>query len=171
MKLRVMLAALAVMTGSTVLGDVVYECGFDQDKMSGWKIPPQCYFEKDGEFQAVRVVVAADAKQKSNNITREFDLKPYRGRRLALSCQIKGDQVTQPKNSYNGIKFMLFFRSKGKQFWNNPSDLWGSFDWRRITFEVDIPADATDGKLTLGLQDSSGGAYFADFQIEVIDKN
>ena len=97
-----------------------------------------------------------------------FDLTPYRGRRLRFDCRVRAKDVSRPAQEYLGVKFMLHYRSPADgPFWINPNGVHGTFDWKTIGFSALIAADATGGELNLGLQGSSGSAWFDEVRVTV----
>jgi hypothetical protein len=98
-----------------------------------------------------------------------LDLSRYRGCRLRFECQAKAQDASKPPQPYLGVKFMLHYRSpSGGLFWHNQNDVFGTFDWKTLAFVHTIAADATDGELSLGLQESSGTAWFDDLKVTVL---
>ncbi|MBI5383158.1 MAG: cellulase family glycosylhydrolase [Verrucomicrobia bacterium] len=107
-------------------------------------------------------------KTPSAMIRRPFDVAAYRGMQLQFTCQAKADRVSQPPETYNGVKFMLHFKSPslGPQ-WHNVNGVHGTFDWKELSFITAIPEDAESGELDLGLQNSNGTVWFDDVTVVV----
>jgi endoglucanase len=117
----------------------------------------------------LRVSVAPADAAGGHMIRRALDLTRYRGCRLRFECQAKAQDASQPSKPYLGVKYMLHYSSPGSgPFWHNQSGVFGTFDWKPLTFVAAIAADAGDGELDLGLQDSSGTAWFDDLKIAVV---
>ena len=90
-----------------------------------------------------------------------------RGARLDFRALIKADSVATPPQVYNGVKFMLVTEGpSGKQ---HPArdHLWGTFDWTAEHFRAVVPADATKATLVLGLEATTGRAWFRDVSVTV----
>lgn len=98
-----------------------------------------------------------------------IDLAAYRGKRINLFCRAKAEDVTKPRDDWNGIKFMLHYRtpSTGERWESLPSAPTGSFAWRVLAFQLTLPEDIGEAELTLGLQDSRGRLLFDDVRIEL----
>ena len=153
------------------VGDVVFSTGFEkQAERDGWpKAPAAQWVSVEGHGQCLQVTVPADKLSSTNMISLPFDLTAYRGYTLLFECQAKADQVTKPKTSYLGVKYMLHYKSPtAGEFWTNQNDVYGTFDWKKLQFIAAIAPDATDGELTLGLQDSSGTVFFDDLKVMVL---
>jgi hypothetical protein len=89
------------------------------------------------------------------------DLSGFRGDSLCFTVRARAKEVSQPRQSYNGVKFMLSYRDgDGREFWHHPSNLKGTFGWREISFTARFSKSAGKAKLQLGLQDSSGEVEF-----------
>ncbi len=97
-----------------------------------------------------------------------LDLRRYGGCRLQFECLAKAEGVSKPGAAYNGVKFMLHYRSASAgPFWQNENGVFGTFDWRKLSFGALIATDATDGELHLGLQDSAGTVWFDSLKVTV----
>jgi len=90
-------------------------------------------------------------------VTAPFDLKPYAGKRVILQADIRQENVSVPRDRWNGVKCMLHFETPtaGKR-WPNVGCPTGSSDWTRRSTMVDVPEDIGDAMLSIGLQDSTG---------------
>jgi len=88
--------------------------------------------------------------------------------RLAFTCRARAENVTKPPNPYLGVKYMLYFDSAQGERWINQNDVYGTFDWRELSFVVSIPDDPSRARLYLGLQDSSGRVWFDSLKVIVL---
>ena len=89
-----------------------------------------------------------------------FDLRKAYGKSLVFLIRARAKNVSVPPEKWNGVKFMLSFRTAdGVPIYKHPVQLWGSFQ-RELFFSVDVPKGASNGKLSLGLQNSSGEVQF-----------
>jgi len=151
-------------------GDLVFETNFDTPELQ--KAWSQADFAAWGTgyegTPSLCITVPADGAAGSHMIRMPLDLTPYRGCRLLLECMAKADNVTKPAQPYLGAKFMLHYQSESAgPFWRNQDDVYGTFDWRKLSFGAPIAPDATDGEISLGLQESSGTACFDAIKISV----
>ena len=80
----------------------------------------------------------------------------------------KPDQISQPAEIWNGLKFMLhcLSPSEGPQ-WHHPSGLFGTWDWQQLSFMERIAQDVGAGQIHLGLQDTSGSVWFDSLSVTV----
>ena len=100
-------------------------------------------------------------KMKQHFAVCPIDLKPLYGQTVSFSIEAKGNDISTPAKFWNGGKVMLSFRDReGKMMWPGSSRISGSFDWREFGFSATIPEGATEGRLNLGLQQSSGKIEF-----------
>lgn len=98
-----------------------------------------------------------------------LDLTPYRGCELLFECMVKAADVSKPPAAWLGVKFMLDYQSADQgPCWLNEDNVSGTFDWRKLRFTRRIAPDASEGGISLGLQDSSGTAWFDDVRISVV---
>ncbi len=128
-----------------------------------WKLTRYCKIvDRDGK-QFLQVDVPKDAKDvnRQNCAFAIIDLKPFAGKTLQASVRVRGRNVSKPPQPYNGVKFLLYYKSpkRGEQ-WPGAVNPQGTFDWRETKIVEDILPDAAEGVLRLGLQDSSGQAEF-----------
>lgn len=152
-------------------GDVVFRTDFEapQDR-EGWSATPAAHWvELPDRGTCLQVVVPPDQGEGANMISLPLDLTRYRGCWLLLECQARAEEVTRPPAPWLGVKFMLHYKSPtAGPFWRNQDDVYGTFDWQKLQFAAPIAADATDGEICLGLQSSSGTAWFDDISITVL---
>jgi hypothetical protein len=151
-------------------GDIVFASDFNTSaQQQAW--PEAGFAAWTQGFDAspsLRVSVSSEDSGGGNMIRIPLDLTAYRGCVLVFECMAKAENVSKPQQSHNGVKFMLHYRSATTgPDWQNENDLSGSFDWKKIGFTTRIAADANGGELNLGLQDSSGTAWFDDVTIRV----
>ena len=62
---------------------------------------------------------------------------------------------------------MLHFRAPGRPGWSQRNDVHGTFDWKPVRFAVRVPDDATEAWLYLGLESTSGRAWFDDIRVTI----
>jgi hypothetical protein len=90
---------------------------------------------------------------------------------LLMTCNVKADNVSKPRQSWNGIKCMLNFKTPtANEQWINQGNVFGSFDWKPLHSTINVPMDATKGTLQLGTQDCMGTAWISDVKFTVIRK-
>lgn len=153
-----------------VYAETVYQCEFKPDQLKEWSIPPFAAIETVNGNTVLRVTVSPEnGGGKQNFVSRKFDLAPYKNKSLILSCKIKADQVTIPKQTWNGVKFMVNFQTGGLETWQHINNVRGTFDWKEFSFSFPVPNDAQNGTLSLGLQDCSGTVRFSDIKIIAVD--
>ena len=165
------LAALAAHAADPPgVGDVVFRTDFeDEESRESWsRNPAASWVQVEGQGTCLRVEVPADNAKGGNMIQLPLDLSGLSGYQLAFECLAKADDVTKPSASYLGVKFMCHYVSPTEgPFWRNQSDVYGTFDFKPLRFGVPLPADVTAAQISLGLQDSSGTAYFDDIKVTV----
>lgn len=90
------------------------------------------------------------------------------GRRVVISGQVKGDNVSTPPVSYGGVKVMLVYTdTSGATIYSNQAAVpQGTFDWRNFSFPLTVPQNAATVTLLIGLELSSGTAWFDELRVE-----
>jgi endoglucanase len=151
-------------------GEVAFKTGFhDAADRAKWSKAAFARWAPEGADGSTCLVVqtAAGEKPGSHMIVLPFDLAPYRGAVLYFECRAKAEKVSTPPQVYQGVKFMLHYKSAEGGRWHNASNLHGTFDWKTISFPAPIAEDASDGQLLLGLEMSTGKAWFDDIVVTV----
>jgi endoglucanase len=152
-------------------GDVVLGADFESATFrDAWsKSPMAQWVEVAGHGHCLQVTVPAEQAAGGNMIRLPLDLTNYRGCQLVFACLAKAQDVTKPPASYLGVKFMCHYVSPAEgPFWRNQDNVYGTFDWQKLTFGVPVAGDVTTGEIDLGLQDSSGTVWFDDIRITVL---
>lgn len=177
MDIRISLIVVSLLLGLAALaqepvkvGDVVFSTDFnaaaERDKWS--QSPVATWEEVEGRGQCLKVIVPAEKAEAVNMIRLPVDYTRYRGCRVLFECLAKADNVTKPPANYLGVKFMCHFVSATSGgFWRNQSDVFGTFDWKKLQFVVPMPEDVGMGEIDLGLQSCSGTAWFDDIKVTV----
>ena len=114
------------------------------------------------------LIVKVPERRGVNTATAKIDLSPYRGKEIIISCRVKAEDVSKPKEPYNGVKMMLHYKTQsGGEEWPGIGGQWGSFDWKILTRSITLPEDVGEADIVLGLQDSTGTVMFDDFSIKL----
>ena len=134
---------IAMLSLVTACGETIYQCGFKPDQLKTWNMPSSAAAETINGIPALRISVSPERGADVSNIAmRKFDLAPYKSKNLVLSCKIKAGGVTKSKQAWNGIKFMVNYKSAGQEIWRNISQTWGTFEWKEFTVGISVPDDA-----------------------------
>lgn len=95
-----------------------------------------------------------------------IDLTPWRGWRMALTAQVRADQVSTGAVNWHGIKCQLHWRTpSGLDRWPEPGGMWGSFAWKEVSAMAPVDADAGMGEIVLGMERTTGTAWIADVRL------
>ena len=171
--LTLLFVAACCAAGNTLpqSGDVVFETSFDTPAERQAWLQADFATWKPGYQGTTSLCVAVSSlwPMGGHMLRLPLDLTRYRGCRLLFTCMAKADAVSKPPAAHLGLKYMLHFQSPAEgPFWQNENNIFGSFDWRPLRFTATIAPDATNGEINLGLQDSSGTAWFDAVRITVI---
>ncbi|MDD3153689.1 MAG: cellulase family glycosylhydrolase [Victivallaceae bacterium] len=91
------------------------------------------------------------------------------GKRIQVSCEIRGREISKPMRTYLGPKIMLVCPMPEQTYYWDFTRRYGSFDWSPATLSIFVPADAKKPALALGLQGSSGLFQIRNLKIETIE--
>lgn len=87
---------------------------------------------------------------------------------VEVSAEIKAD-VPREKKPWEGIRFAVNYRTETSSFNDCRYNLYGTFDWKPVSFTTRIPAACKDASLTLGIIGKKGSVSFRNVKIKVID--
>ena len=98
------------------------------------------------------------------------DLSMLSGKGFQAEIVARGENISQPRDAWNGLKFMFHYKDSetGDEYWPNTGSRLGSFPKQSITV-----SDSRQGRklgcvdLMLGLQDSSGKVIFDLSTLEI----
>jgi hypothetical protein len=154
---------VAQWVGAQEIGEVVYQSGFEEEP-GEWSEAAFAEWVDEG----LKVSVPEGDAAGGHMVRMPLDLERYRGCRLRFECRAKAEGVTEPPQPYLGAKFMLHYESESTgPYWQNQNNVFGTFDWKTLSFVASIAEDATDGEINLGLQESSGTVWFDDVRVTV----
>ncbi len=166
-----LLAALLSHCPLTAADDGGFQVDFNQpDALESWQGAGQegtgIAAGRDGSACVLVEVPAGRLGHRS--IRARLPLDKLRGTLVRVECRVKAEKVAQPPQPYNGVKCMLHTIAPGGQNWRQKNGVWGTFDWRDVAFVGNVPEDATEAWLVLGLENTSGKAWFDDLKVTVI---
>lgn len=141
-----------------------YQNNFTKDECRDWTIPPNAAFvEIDG-----RTALSISKSDKNEpNAMYTIILKPFRGKTLRMTCDIKAVNVSKPAQPYNGVKFNFVYEEDWNKHYDGPTKLDGTFEWVTKTIYIPITNKTSNhGYFTLGMQDSTGTTYFSNLRVE-----
>ena len=124
-----------------------------------WKLTKYATISND----LLTVSVPKEAAREGGAARTMIDLRPFCGKMLRGEILCQGTDISRPRQSWNGLKFMLHFtdRKSGEQVWPNTGSRVGSFPKQKIQVTCNLlEMNAQTAELTLGLQDSSGTVVF-----------
>ncbi len=151
-------------------GDVVFQTDFAaQTEQALWSNAPYARWIQSSESVTLSVQAASDKASDTHMISKPLTLKPWAGCELLFQCRVKALNVTRPAQSYLGVKYMLHYDALSSgPVWLNENDVYGTFDWKTLSFSVRLPDDVKNAQLNLGLQGSSGSVWFDEVCVTVL---
>ncbi len=162
----------AAETGSPVAVPPVFQADFDGPAaLMGWTpSSPEGVRLVPGRAggEALCVELPAAGGPGHRNARRRLPVEELRGKRLRVRAMIKAEGVAPPPNPWNGVKCMVHTAGPPGPRWMQHNLPGGSFDWRKVEFIAEVPADATEAWLHLGLEQTTGTAWFDDVSITVV---
>lgn len=119
---------------------------------------------EDNGVMVLKITNIADVKCQIIKYFSKEEMEKIKGKKLRCSTLLK---VEPPKEGKAGAVFMAM----GSCGWRGSNFGQGPFDWKKVSFDADIPIDGKGVALILGWQGKGvgGAAYYKDLKVEVID--
>ena len=149
--------------------EVIFQTHFTgPNALQGWQDADkaQLVTEAQGASSALIELPAAGGAG-TRTISLALPVAKMRGARIDCRALIKAENVAVPPQVYNGVKFMLVLTGPSGTQYPAHDHLWGTFDWTPERFRATVPADATKATLVLGLEATTGRAWFRDITVTV----
>ncbi len=129
---------------------------------AAWQMPPGAEWLPDGTLK----VAAAEPGRDLASV--KPDIRRFAGKFIRISGEVKAENVSVGAKMNYGVKLMGSRKSNGLgEIWKTSENrLWGTFDWKVQELSLFIPEDIEDFQLHLGLEKTSGTAYFRKVKIE-----
>ncbi|HEX3000146.1 MAG TPA: cellulase family glycosylhydrolase, partial [Armatimonadota bacterium] len=148
-------------------GAVVFSHDFEgENALQGWTGARE-FGPGYNSKQALSVTVPTGEHPGGNSAQITIPVEKLRGYLLYFSAMVRAENVSQKPQSWNGIKFMAPVVAPSGNSWPQADIGTGSFAWKRVSFSLRVPQDATSLTLLLGLESVSGTAWFDDVRITV----
>jgi endoglucanase len=145
---------------------VLFEESFDNPEFKkGWRTEGA-----GGVFDPVEKAVRfTSAKAGADYLIFPLDEKLLRGKRIQLEAEVKGRDLSQSATPYFNSKLKISFDSK-ETCEHNPEAKrkTGTYDWWKATSVFFVPQDASNVKLTIGLQDVTGSYWVKNLRVSEI---
>jgi len=156
---------LCVLLACSALADekVVFRCDFDKAIVSG---------SEGGKlvvgFEGSQSLLIEQAQRGSYSHRFTVAVDQFNDRVATLRAVVKAEDVSEPPNSWNGIKVMLVLEtaSRAKQYPQIQIPT-GTFDWKEFVQTIRLPKDIKNALLVVGIEEVSGRAWFDNLQVTV----
>ncbi|MFA5204150.1 MAG: cellulase family glycosylhydrolase [Lentisphaeria bacterium] len=154
-----------------VAGNLVFRSDFENPVgRAKWTTASFASWVKDGPNgrTVLKISVPGGEKTGRHMVKIPLDLSRYQGRKLWLKCRAKALNVTQAPQPYNGVKYRLHYQTPYNNYDQNQNNVYGTFDWKELSFVASIDEDAKNAELYLGLEMSAGEVWFDDLRVEML---
>ena len=173
--MRLLLSLTMLLGIGVTMADVIWPK--TEEEIKQWDTDKRyASWEKDEEGTMVlKVHVPPEKKNEIGGVMGAhllFDITPYRGKQLEISVESKHINLTKPSKGWLGFKMMLVYKSNGRNCYPGGGNGDGTpvnTDWRRPVFVAQIPEDATNGRLELGVQGATGTLWFKNLRFRIVD--
>ena len=153
-------------------GEVVFRADFEgAEALHGWETGDGRGVRLAPGFrgsQSLRIERPAAEKPGSRVVRVALPRDKVRGTRLRVEAMARAEGVARPPHAYNGVKCMLHTVAPAGARRTQQDNLFGTFDWKPLRFVAEVPADATEAWLVLGLEETTGRVWFDDLKVTVV---
>lgn len=156
---------LCILLSSVTLGAerTVFRCDFDRETTAG---------SSEGRlvagFEQGRSLRIERAERGSYSRRFVLSADAFNDRFATLRAVVKAQKVSNPPQSWNGIKVMLVLEtaSGARHYPQIPIPV-GTFGWKQMSHTIRLPGDVTSAVLVVGLEDVTGRAWFDNLEVVV----
>ncbi len=152
-------------------GDVILPMDFSKESdRSKWKLEDFGAWVPEGKNgkTVLKVTVPADKSAGHQKASHILDLTPFKGMKLFFQCEVKAQDVSKPPQPYNGVKFMVHYKSAATgDHWVNENNVYGTFDWKTLSASFTVPPDILNADYALGLESSTGTVWFDNPRVTI----
>ena len=150
------------------VGETVYHISFSgADSLNGFSGSGK--LASDAEKKVLFFDIPSTEKTgKSVSMISKLPIEKLRGTRIRVAARIKAENVEKPPQAWNGVKCMIHSKSATGDQWQQKDGVIGTFDWTIVEFNALIDQETTDAELVLGIENSSGKAWFDEITITTI---
>jgi len=153
-------------------GDVIWTSDLSTNPLLGNTLKGITWLQPgpDGK-NCIQVELPSTSTLSNYTTSFPFDITPYRGMQILFEVTFKAENVTTPDHTWKGIVCELSNESAtaGTQF-ASYTNAWGTWDWKTFQGGMNIPVDAANGKIYVGLQGCTGKAWITDWKIRMVRK-
>lgn len=149
------------------VGDIVFKTDFEgPEAFTGWSGSPKTGPGRQG---GTAIYFEQPAENGPGSVCSRYSMpvKGLEGCVLNLSGWIRVEDVSQPPNSWNGVKYMAPINREGGKAYPQARAGHGTFDWTHVIYAVQIPVDTQAWWLHLGLESVTGRVWFDDLEVVV----
>jgi len=160
-----------LLAGAAARGDVAFRAAFEgADALRGWEGGERRARLVPGFQKSQSLLIDRPAREGAGQQTvrAALPLDKVRGTRVLVEVMARAEDVARPPHAYNGIKCTLHTVAPAGPRWSQQDNLFGTFDWRPLRFAAEVPADATEAWLVLGLEETTGRVWFDDLKVSVV---
>ena len=155
-----------------VRGAVVFRADFEgSDALRGWEtgggrharlVPGR------RASQALLIECPAGEDTTTQTVRTALPLDKLRGTRIRVEALVRAEDVARPPRPWNGVKCMLHTAAPAGPRWSQQDGVFGTFDWKPLRFVTEVPPDATEAWLVLGLEQTTGRVWFDNVKVTVV---
>ncbi len=96
----------------------------------------------------------------------KLDPRKVRGKSILVRCKIRTKDVVQGPKTYSTAKVHIGVKVPDRRTLNFATRFTGTTDWRDVFLAADIPVDAREVVLDLGMQNATGTAWYDDLIVD-----
>lgn len=149
--------------------EAVFASSFrDKKSLKQWDKHPGRKWSKIVRDSAEQKVLRVRSRGGNELLEKELPLSVVAGNKLLVRLKLRSKNIGSRKYSYQGVKVALHIVTPEGDSYPQLSMPDGNIDWQYAGFTAVVPANATSATLLLGLEMSSGEAYFDSLRVFVL---
>ena len=171
--LSVIAGAAALLSAQSFAQDTLFKADFGGDKpLEGWSQSAFTSVVNEGPDGGACVKFSIPKPEegspfaKSAMISRKLSGDDLKGKKIVVEAKLKAENLLEAEKPYLGPKVMLYFVSGDKKSWLDQKKQSGTYGWTPVSFTADVPQDAKDFSITIGIQSSAGTLWIDDLVIK-----
>lgn len=111
--------------------------------------------------------ISNSGPEKSATVHIPLDAQRITGQLVTARATLKASDVSEPPNSWNGIKVMLVLQKDGDTVYPQMPLPAGTFEWRDAVESIRLPTGIDKAHLVLGLEKVSGTVWFDEVELRL----
>jgi len=160
------------LAGTMMAQEIILKSDFNNtaDPLPNWSSDPAASIVKEGPngTYCLKFNLPIGGTTRQVLLYNTLPLNQLKGKNIIVEAEMKGQNLSKPKADYLGPKLMLMIKSPKGDQWPDQEKKTGNFDWQKFSFKCQVPEDATEVTLIVGMQDCQGTLWVNNLKITTV---